>query len=118
MEVLQHVPNSFNKFDDEASVVNANSSLDPASSTRHVRTWNLPAFVMYLTPLKGLYVSPYMSRRLTLSPLTANWLILKRTVSDGDAASDADAPSDAAEAAAGDAPPSEPPADGAERAEI
>lgn len=41
----------------------------PASqSTPHVLTWNLPALVRYLTPLKGLYFSPYMSSRLTFSP--------------------------------------------------
>ena len=27
----------------------------------HIRTWNLPAFVRYFTPLNGLYFSPYMS---------------------------------------------------------
>lgn len=37
----------------------------------HMRTWNLPALVRYLTPLKGLYFSPYISRRLTLRPDTA-----------------------------------------------
>ena len=36
-----------------------------------MRTWNLPAFVMYLTPLNGLYFSPYISSRLTLRPETA-----------------------------------------------
>lgn len=35
----------------------------------YVRTWNLPAFVMYLMPLKGLYFSPYMSSRFTFSPV-------------------------------------------------
>lgn len=39
-----------------------------AQSSLYVRTWNLPAFVMYLMPLKGLYFSPYMSRRFTFSP--------------------------------------------------
>lgn len=34
-----------------------------------VRTWNFPALVKYLTPLKGLYFSPYMSRRLTFRPV-------------------------------------------------
>lgn len=34
-----------------------------------VRTWNFPALVKYLTPLNGLYFSPYMSRRLTLRPV-------------------------------------------------
>lgn len=33
-----------------------------------VRTWNFPALVMYFMPLKGLYFSPYISRRFTLSP--------------------------------------------------
>lgn len=33
-----------------------------------VRTWNFPALVRYLTPLNGLYLSPNMSRRLTLRP--------------------------------------------------
>lgn len=34
----------------------------------YVRTWNLPALVMYLMPLKGLYFSPYMSSRFTFRP--------------------------------------------------
>lgn len=34
-----------------------------------VRTWNFPALVKYLTPLNGLYFSPYISRRLTLRPV-------------------------------------------------
>jgi hypothetical protein len=42
----------------------------------HILTWNLPAFVTYLTPLKGLYFSPYMSSRLTFNPDTTYW---KRT---------------------------------------
>lgn len=37
----------------------------------YVRTWNLPALVMYLMPLKGLYFSPYMSSRFTFSPVEA-----------------------------------------------
>lgn len=39
------------------------------SGSLYVRTWNLPALVMYLMPLKGLYFSPYMSSRLTFSPV-------------------------------------------------
>lgn len=35
----------------------------------YVRTWNFPALVMYLMPLKGLYFSPYMSSRFTFSPV-------------------------------------------------
>lgn len=34
-----------------------------------VLTWNFPAFVRYLTPLNGLYFSPYMSSRFTFSPV-------------------------------------------------
>lgn len=34
----------------------------------YVRTWNLPALVMYLMPLNGLYFSPYISNRFTFSP--------------------------------------------------
>ena len=41
----------------------------------YILTWNLPALVRYLTPLNGLYFSPYMSSLFTLSPLTASWLI-------------------------------------------
>lgn len=41
----------------------------PRASTPYVRTWNFPAFVMYLMPLKGLYFSPYMSSRFTFSPV-------------------------------------------------
>lgn len=39
-----------------------------AKLSLQVRTWNFPAFVMYFMPLKGLYFSPYISRRFTLSP--------------------------------------------------
>lgn len=49
-----------------------------------VLTWNFPALVMYLTPLKGLYASPCMSNRLTFSPEIASWLILNRASMDGD----------------------------------
>ncbi|KFM71139.1 hypothetical protein X975_11039, partial [Stegodyphus mimosarum] len=38
----------------------------------HILTWNLPALVTYFTPLKGLYFSPYISRRLTFKPDTAS----------------------------------------------
>ena len=67
-----------------------------------VRTWNLPAFVAYLTPLKGLYfyegnvlvkqfetfcfsktelhvlllTSPYISSLFTFKPETVSWLML------------------------------------------
>lgn len=40
----------------------------PVTHALQVRTWNLPALVMYFMPLKGLYFSPYISRRFTLSP--------------------------------------------------
>lgn len=40
----------------------------PPTVNTQVRTWNFPALVKYLTPLNGLYFSPYMSRRLTLRP--------------------------------------------------
>lgn len=40
----------------------------PVTQGLQVRTWNLPALVMYFMPLKGLYFSPYISRRFTLSP--------------------------------------------------
>lgn len=39
-----------------------------AKLSLQVRTWNFPALVMYFMPLKGLYFSPYISRRFTLSP--------------------------------------------------
>lgn len=39
------------------------------TSSLYVRTWNFPALVMYLMPLKGLYFSPYMSSRFTFSPV-------------------------------------------------
>ena len=38
--------------------------------TSHVLTWNFPAFVTYLTPLNGLYFSPYMSKRFTFKPVS------------------------------------------------
>lgn len=49
----------------------------------YILIWNLPALVIYLTPLNGLYFSPYMSSLLTLRPLTASWLIVKWTLIDG-----------------------------------
>lgn len=49
----------------------------------YMRTWNLPALVRYLTPLKGLYFSPYMSRRLTFNPETASCEIWNCTLIDG-----------------------------------
>ena len=42
-----------------------------------VLNWNFPAFVIYLTPLNGLYASPCMSNLLTFIPEMANWFILK-----------------------------------------
>merc|ERR1719290_482046 len=48
--------------------------------TNHILTWNLPAFVIYLTPLKGLYFSPYISSLLTLSPDTASCAIVNWTL--------------------------------------
>lgn len=39
------------------------------ASLLYVRTWNFPALVMYLMPLKGLYFSPYMSSRFTFRPV-------------------------------------------------
>lgn len=44
------------------------STAPSARLSLQVRTWNLPALVMYFMPLKGLYFSPYISRRFTLSP--------------------------------------------------
>ena len=45
-----------------------------------MRIWNLPAFVTYFTPLKGLYFSPYMSSRFTFSPETAICEMVKCTL--------------------------------------
>lgn len=39
-------------------------------ASSHVLTWNFPAFVTYLTPLNGLYFSPYMSKRFTFKPVS------------------------------------------------
>ena len=66
------------------------------SDHSYIRTWNFPALAIYLTPLNGLYFSPYMSslqrivnieykfsshsHLLTLSPLTASWLMEKWTL--------------------------------------
>lgn len=47
-----------------------------AELSLQVRTWNFPALVMYFMPLKGLYFSPYISRRFTLSPEMASCWIL------------------------------------------
>lgn len=44
-------------------------SVTGRASSLYVRTWNFPALVMYLMPLKGLYFSPYMSSRFTFSPV-------------------------------------------------
>lgn len=44
-------------------------NLWPVTVLTQVRTWNFPALARYLTPLNGLYFSPYMSRRLTLRPV-------------------------------------------------
>ena len=56
--------------------INHNKYVDKtANSHNYILTWNLPALVRYLTPLNGLYFSPYMSSLFTLSPLTASWLI-------------------------------------------
>ena len=48
-----------------------------------MRIWNRPALVMYLTPLNGLYFSPYISNLFTFNPLTASWLMVKNTFIDG-----------------------------------
>ena len=39
------------------------SGSDHSSVSRlgYILTWNLPALVIYFTPLNGLYFSPYMS---------------------------------------------------------
>lgn len=44
-------------------------TLNSSTVFAQVRTWNFPALVKYLTPLNGLYFSPYISRRLTLRPV-------------------------------------------------
>lgn len=49
----------------------------------YIRIWKRPAFVTYFTPLNGLYFSPYISKRFTLSPDTASCEMLNWTLIDG-----------------------------------
>ena len=63
------------KIKQVSQIYTRNEDKNTQNLLNYILTWNLPALVRYLTPLNGLYFSPYMSSLFTLSPLTASWLM-------------------------------------------